>query len=242
MPLRLKINKKTDCWYRLDWFFLILILLAIILWRSSNQYSRPVVVSLPDAPSVLAMQFIAASDASFAHRILIFWLQQFDVQAGQYVSYRNFNYDHLTHWLGAVNQLEPASQYAMLLATRVYSRVADDERKRIMLEHIYSQYIKDPKKNWRWLAEATITAQHKLKDHSLALKYATALAENKSTKIPYWAKDIRLTILEQLGETEQVKLLIGGLIAAKTVTDPNEIRFFEAMMGRIIEKETKSDK
>lgn len=242
MQFLLKINKKTDHWFRLDWFFLVLILLAIILWRGSNQYNRPVVVSLPDAPSVPAMQFIAASDAAFVHRVLIFWLQQFDVQAGQYVSYRDLNYDHLTHWLGAVNQLQPSSQYAMLLATRVYSRVADDKRRRIMLEHIYRQYIKDPIKNWRWLAEATITAQHKLKDHALALKYATALAENKSTKIPYWAKDIRLTILEQLGETEQVKLLIGGLIATKTVTDPNEIKFFEAMMGRVMEKESKSDK
>lgn len=224
------------------WLFLILIIGAIILWRGSDQYNRPNIVSLPSVPSVSAMNFMAASDSSFAYRILMFWLQQFDVQAGQYISYRDLDYENLTLWLNAINQLEPSSQYAMLLATRVYSRVADHERMKLMLEYVYREFIKNPDKNWRWLAEATITAQHKLKDQQLALKYATALAEQNSEEIPYWAKDIRLIILENLGELEQVKLLVGGLIANKTVTDPNEIRFFEVLMGRIAEKEQKNVK
>lgn len=224
----------------LVWVFLISIVVVIILWRGSDQYNRPKIVSLPNAPSLTAMNFMAASDSSFTYRVLMFWLQQFDVQAGQYISYRDIDYKNLTLWLDAINQLEPSSQYAMLLATRVYSRVADNERKKLMLDYIYREFKKDPDKNWRWLAEATITAQHKLKDLQLALTYATALAEHESKEIPRWAKDIRLIVLENLGEIEQVKLLVGGLIANKTVTDPNEIRFLEVLMGRIEEKEQKT--
>ncbi|MDH5425016.1 MAG: hypothetical protein OEY29_08495, partial [Gammaproteobacteria bacterium] len=215
------------------WLVLLAVLILILLWRGSDQYNRPQIVALPDAPSAPVMQFIAASDQAFAYRVLIFWLQQFDVQAGQYVSFKQIDYSNLTDWLRVINQLEPASQYPMLLATRVYSRVADSDRVRTMLDYVYKQYLADPVKNWRWLAEATITAQHKLKDQPLALKYATALAEQTSKEIPYWAKDMRLIILEKMGEIEQVKLLVGGLISTQAVTDLNEIRFLSVLMRRI---------
>lgn len=224
---------------RLVWFFFILVMVVIIIWRGSDQYHRPKIKILSLAPSPSQMQFITASDSSFSYRLLMFWLQQFDVQSGQYVSYRNLDYEKVIQWLDMINYIEPSSQYSMLLASRVYSRVADNERKKLMLDYVYREFEKDPNKNWRWLAEATITAQHRLKDLQLALKYARALAENESKEIPRWAKDIRLIILEDLGELEQVKLLVGGLIVNKTVTDPNEIRFFEVLMGRIEEKEKK---
>lgn len=232
-------NSRVGYKFNTTWLLLIAVVIMITLWRSSDQYNRPQIVALPDAPSESVMQFIAASDQAFAYRVLIFWLHQFDVQAGQYVSYRQIDYSNLTAWLSVISQLEPASQYPMLLATRVYSRVADTERVRTMLDYVYSQYQTDPVKNWRWLAEATITAQHKLKDQQLALKFATALAEQKSIEIPYWAKDIRLIILENLGEIEQVKLLVGGLISTQAVTDPNEIRFLDILMRRINDKSDK---
>ena len=232
---------KSNCTSRFQPSFVLLILfvITIIFWRGTDQYNRPQIIALPDAPSASTMKYIAASDQAFVYRLLMFWLQQFDVQAGQYISYKQLDYKNLIAWLDVINQLEPASQYPMLLATRVYSRVDDDKRIRAMLDYVYSQYLKNPVKNWRWLAEATITAQHKLKDQPLALKYATALASEASKEIPYWAKDMRLIILENMGEIEQVKLLVGGLIADKTVTDANEIRFLGVLMGRIAEKEKK---
>ena len=215
---------------------IITVFLVINLWRDSAQYNTPKIMKLPDAPTESAIKFVAASDHAFSYRLLVFWLQQFDVQSGQYISYRDLDYQKLIDWLGVLNQLEASSQYPELLAARVYSKVADNSRVKLMLEYVYQRFKKDPVKNWRWLAEATITAQHKLKDQTLALKYATALAEEKSEEIPMWAKDIRLIILENMGELEQVRLLIGGLIATKTVTDPHEIRFLDLMMKRIEEK------
>ena len=92
------------------------------------------------------------------------WLQQFDVQSGQYVSYRNLDYEKVIQRLDMINYLVPTSQYFMLLASRVYGRVADNERKKLMLDYVYRELKKDPNKNWHWLTEAAITAQHKLKD------------------------------------------------------------------------------
>ena len=210
--------------------------ITIMLWRESTIYQRPKLLTLPDVPSESAMKLITASDQSFAYRMFLLWLQQFDVQAGQYISYRSLDYEKLINWLQALNKLESTSQYPLLLAARVYSRVEDQNKIRLMLKYVYNEYKANPVKNWRWLAEATITAQHKLKDLPLALKYATALAEEKSTSIPHWAKDIRLIVLENLGEFEQIKLLVGGLVANKTITDPNEIRFLDVLMKRVEEK------
>jgi len=215
------------------WSLLVVIFITIIIWRNTFYYQRPVVKQLPDVPTESALRVIAASDQSFSYRLIIFWLQQFDVQAGQYVSFSSLDYQKLSGWLSALSTYEPASQYPMLLAARIYSRVSDGDRVRQMLDLIYQQYKLNPEKNWRWLAEATITAQHKLKDKKLALKYATALAEEKNDKIPFWAKDMRLLILEQMGETEQIKLLVGGLMANKLVTDVNEIRFLDLLLQRI---------
>ncbi|MDH5426512.1 MAG: hypothetical protein OEY29_16115, partial [Gammaproteobacteria bacterium] len=173
----------------------------------------------------------------FGYRLLLFWLQQFDVQSGQYISYRDLDYQNLISWLEFLSKMEPQSQYPMLLASRIYSRVADQYRVKAILDYIYIKFQQDPDKNWRWLAEATVIARHTLKDRALSLKYASALALSGSSQIPYWARDMRLIILEDMGETEQVKLLVGGLIAGKTVTDRNEIRFLELLLQRLQNKD-----
>jgi len=236
-----KINHRNK---QQGWFLLIIAasFILIMLWRESTIYQRPKVMPLPDVPSESAMNLLVASDKAFAYRVLILWLQQFDVQAGQYISYQSMDYEKLIHWLQTLNKLELTSQYPLLLATRVYSRVADTNKTRMMLEYVFKEFQTNPGKNWRWLAEASITAQHKLKDLPLALKFATALAEEKNPDIPLWAKDIRLIILENLGEFEQIKLLVGGLLANKTIMDPNEIRFLSLLMKRVEEKERQNAK
>ncbi|MDH5426515.1 MAG: hypothetical protein OEY29_16130, partial [Gammaproteobacteria bacterium] len=180
---------------------------------------------------------LEASDRAFGYRLLLFWLQQFDVQSGQYISYRDLDYQNLISWLEFVSEIEPESQYPMLLASRIYSRVADENRVKAILDYIYIKFQQNPAKNWRWLAEATVIARHTLKDQGLSLKYATALANSSNKEIPHWARDMRLIILEDMGETEQLKLIVGGLIASKTVTDRNEIRFLDLLLQRLQNKD-----
>lgn len=215
------------------WLSLIIVFISILMWRDSTQFQSPDVDKLPEPPSVQSLAFLKASDSSFVYRLMLFWLQQFDVQSGQYVSYRHLDYQRVIAWLRLLDQMEPESQYPMLLATRIYTKVADKERLRMMLDYIYQGFKSDPVKNWRWLAEATVLARHRLNDQDLALIYATALAEETNKEIPHWARDMRLIILEDKGEIEQVKLLVGGLMASKTITDTNEIRFLELLLHRL---------
>lgn len=217
----------------LPWTFLLVVWVCIVLWRDTSHARQFVADHLPTPPSATSEVFMQASDTAFVYRLLLLWLQQFDVQSGHYISYRTINYEYLVAWLQTLQRLAPESQYPMLMATRIYTKVADEQKQRLMLDFVYRQYKANPEKNWRWLAEVTITAQHKLKDLSLALDYAKALASEPSKQIPYWARDLQLTILEDMGEYEQIKLLVGGLIANNAITDPNELRFLNILLNRL---------
>jgi len=212
---------------------LIAVLFCVVVWRDSSLAQKVAVENLPEPPSATTQIIMQASDTAFVYRLLLLWLQQFDVQAGQYVSYRNLDYDHLADWLKSLQMMAPESQYPMLMATRIYTKVADQQRIRQMLDFVHQQFLLDPEKNWRWLAESTVIARHKLKDLPLALSYAQLLADEPSEIIPFWARDMKLTILEDMGEFEQVKLLVGGLLANKAISDPNELKFLNSLLKRL---------
>jgi hypothetical protein len=42
---------------------------------------------------------------------------------------------------------------------------------------------------------------------------------------------MELFVLEDLGEIESAKILLGGLIESGAITDPNEVRFLTERLG-----------
>lgn len=223
------------------WNLLLVVpLLLIVIWRSGYQPQQIEITDIPEPPARELIELLGAGDEAWLARMIIIWLQQYDTQAGQYVAYNKLNYKALEHWLDALVRLDPESEYAMLLATRIYTKVADPERKRRMLEFVYQQFLQEPEKNWRWLAEAVVQAKYKLKDLQLALRYATALAESEAANIPQWARDSRLHVLQQRGEIEQLRLIIGGMLAEGKITDPNEIKYLDNYLKKL-EKDVKTD-
>ncbi|HZF23179.1 MAG TPA: hypothetical protein VE030_06920, partial [Burkholderiales bacterium] len=56
-----------------------------------------------------------------------------------------------------------------------------------------------------------------------------------SAEVPHWAKQMHIFVLEDMGEHETAKLLLGGLLASGAITDAHEARFLtqrlNAMQG-----------
>jgi hypothetical protein len=98
-----------------------------------------------------------------------------------------------------------------------------------MLDFVYRAFLADPNRRWRWLAHAAIVARHRLHDDALALRYAREIATRARTA-PGWARQMHIFLLEDMGEREQAKILLGGLLESGAVTDPAEIRF---LTGRL---------
>ncbi len=220
---------------------MLLVALAMQLYWHSQQ--EPIVAKAEDLPRPMSARAYVMS--SFGEpvataKILNLWLQAFDNQPGISIPLHSLDYDVVTDWLDTILELDPRGHYPMLVAARVYGSVSVEEKKRQMMDYIFYKFNEDPNKHWRWLAHAVITAKHELKDMQLALKYANALAEKATGEnVPYWARDMKIIVLEDMGEVEAAKILVGGLIASGEITDPYELKFLQNKIHTLEEKMTK---
>jgi len=204
---------------------LILSLGLQITWHHQLSPSQAKIQPLTSPPKLELLQLFSLGDPIVSAKILMLWLQAFDTQKGQFLSYQQLDYNALQQWLEQILLLDPQSQYPLSAASYSYSMVRDPHKKRQILEFIYQQFFIDPATRWRWLAHATILAKHRLKDLPLALKYAEAIAAHATPDMPYWTQEMRIFILEEMGELERVRLIIGGMLANGQITGSNEMKF-----------------
>jgi hypothetical protein len=152
------------------------------------------------------------------------YLQAFDNQPGISIPFRDLDYVQVIHWLATILQIDPAGQYPLLMAAQVYSQVPDTVRERLMADFVHAQFLQDPNRRWRWLAHATIMAKHRLHDDALALRFARDITRF-AAEAPHWARQMEIFILEDIGERESAKILLGGLLAGGQIKDEHEIHF-----------------
>ena len=218
---------------------LALALLAQVIWHGTRANLEAVAETLPPPPSAEALRLASLGDPIVFAKTLMLWLQAHDNQPGVSIPFRALDYARVQSWLDRILELDPRGQYPLLAASRVYGAVSDQQRKRMMLEFVYERFLDDPDRRWRWLAHAAIVAKHQLKDPQLALKYARAITDKAGgDEVPAWARDMTVIVLEDMGELEDAKFLIGGLIHSGRVTDPHEIRFLEKKLRELEEKIT----
>ena len=189
---------------------------------------------LDSAPSKTALQLAGFGDPLPIAKLLMLHLQAFDLQGANQITYRELDYDRLRDWLGRIIELDPAGQYPLHAASRIYAEVPDQSRQRKMLEFVYNAFFADPDRRWRWLAHAAVIAKHQLKDLPLAQRYAAAIQQHaKGPDVPQWARQMEAFILEDMNELETARIMIGGFIASGDVTEPGELRFLEERLKQI---------
>ena len=194
----------------------------------------------PPSPGVLRLA--AAGEPIALAKLLMLYLQAFDYQAGSRTPYRDLDYDQLEAWLARILELDPAGQYPLMSAARLYAEVPDRVKQRKMLDFIYREYLKDPNRRWPWLAEATIIAKHELKDLPLAREYAAALQRHTTTPdAPVWVRQMEPFILEDMNELEAARVLIGGLLASGQVKDQRDMMLLDRRL-KVLEERIKAEK
>ena len=217
-----------------------LLVISFVLQLIWHGFQQPVVANAKDlAPPLSTRSYVMSSlgEPIAAAKFLNLWLQAYDNQPGTSLSFHQLDYPRLTQWLDTILELDPDGHYPMLVASRVYGSVKNPEKQRIMTDYVFSKFIEEPNKYWRWLAHAVITAKHELKDLDLALKYADALAEKATGEnVPYWAKDMKIIVLEDMGQLEAAKILVGALIDSGEIADPYELNFLTHKIATLEEK------
>ncbi|HZM47132.1 MAG TPA: hypothetical protein VFC14_20105 [Burkholderiales bacterium] len=215
----------------------VLALLALTLclqigWQASQ--SRPVAradaLEAPPAPPVL--RALSLGEPIALAQLMTLYLQAFDNQPGISIPFMELDYAQVTQWLDAILELNPAGQYPLLMASQLYGQVPDEAKARQMCDFVYRQFLRDPDRRWRWLAHCAIIVKHRLKDPQLALSYAEAITR-EARHASNWARQMRIFMLEDLGEREAATVLLGGLLATGEVTDPKELHFLTERLKKL---------
>jgi len=192
---------------------------------------------LPPAPQAAALRVASLGEPAAAARLAMLYVQAFDLGAGNTRPYKNLDYGRLRAWLRAILDTDPRSNYPLFVAARVYAEVDDPARCRTMLDFIHQAFLEDPNRRWPSLAHAALLARHRLHDLPLARRYAADVQRlTTDPTIPLWAKQMEAFILEDMGELEAARVMLGGLLASGRLTDPGERRFLQerlkALEGR----------
>jgi len=192
---------------------------------------------LTQPPSATLLRLASLGEPIALAKILMLQLQAFDYQSGTRIPYKDLDYTRLEAWLSRILELDPAAQYPLLAAARLYAEVPREAKQRSMMDFIYRQYLLDPNRRWPWLAHATFLAKHRLKDMDLALKYAAALQKYTTAKdVPAWVTTMEIFIREDMNELETARMMIGGLLASGRITDRAELSFLESRLREMEER------
>ncbi|SHG71513.1 hypothetical protein [Massilia sp. CF038] len=202
-----------------------LALLAQLAWHAMVPPQQNSDITLSAPPSLSTLRLAALGDPVALSKLLMLQVQAADSQGGN-VALGRLDYQALEAWLERVADLDPKAAYPMFVAGHIYAEGGDMARKRQMLEFVYRRFLLDPKRHWGALAYVTMVAKHQLHDLPLALRYARALRqEATSPKVPSWASQMELFVLEDMNELESAKILAGAMLASGQLTDPNERAF-----------------
>jgi len=209
---------------RAVWLALLAALALQIAWQGTQPRPVASAAALEAPPPLAALRVASIGEPIVLAQLTTLYLQAFDNQPGISIPFRDLDYRRVTQWLATILALDPAGQYPLLMAAQVYSQVPDPARERLMLEFVHEQFVLDPNRRWRWLAHAAIMAKHRLHDDQLALRYARDIVR-LAPAAPGWARQMHIFILEDIGELESAKILLGGLLASGEIKDEREIRF-----------------
>jgi len=217
------VNSRNVSW-RVSAILACALILQIL---TAGFQSRPnaAAEALPTAPPEALLRLSSIGEPIALGQVLTLWLQAFDNQPGVSIPYLALDYAKVEEWLDRLLGLDPVAQYPLLMAAHLYGQVPDLDKERQMLAFIHRRFLEMPDRRWPWLAYAVIMAKHRVKDLPLALQYAEDLATRTSDpSVPHWAKQMRIFLLEDLGEVESARILLGGLLDSGQITDEHEKR------------------
>jgi hypothetical protein len=211
---------------------LILAIILQVVWH--QQQSEPIAgeSELHNPPKSEVLFIASTGDATALSKLIMLWLQAFDHQPGLSIPFSKLDYAKVIAWLDEIALLDPGSQYPYLLASRVYAKVLDDKKKRMMLDFVHRGFLKNPNLQWPAMTHAVFIAKHRLRDLDLALQYARDIRMHvNNPDIVSWVRQMELFVLEDMGEIESARILLGAFLESGVIKDQREFKFLQNRLG-----------
>jgi len=216
------------------WSVLILSLLLQCYWHWSFTHLEIKRHDLHVPPKASLVRLVSLGDPIPAAKWAMLWLQAFDNQPGVSIPLKDLDYDRVSEWLNLILELDDKIQYPLLAAIRFYAEVSDENKQRKMIHYVSEKFLENPNQRWPVMAHAVYIAKHRIKDQQLALECANLIRQYATgANVPYWAKQMEIFVLEDMGELESAKVLIGGLLESGELKDPHQIDFLTQRLTEI---------
>lgn len=214
--------------------FMLILLLQLMYHHFFSQPASSVYRQLNKPLEAAYYRAMSMGSQQLLSYLLMFRVQLHDNQKGQHVNYTHLDYTVLSDWLLTLYEMNPASDYPAFLASRVYSNIDEPKKIRKMVELVEILFQKNPQLHWRRMTEACLLLKHQLNDLPAALRIAEQIAElPASIKLPFWARDMKLILLDELNRFESAQLLISSMLQSGDINDPDEIRFLQDRLLKI---------
>ena len=211
---------------------LLLALLLQLAWHYQLPEPQAQASSMSSPPQHSILELTGLGDPVALSKIVMLRLQAFDNQPGLSIPFKQLDYLKVAAWLQQVAELDRKSRYPYLAAARVYAEVQDNEKRRVMLEFIREGFLNDPVRQWPAMAHAVFVAKHRMKDLDLALDLAKDIRLHLvDLDVPSWVRQMELFVLEEMGDLESARILLGGFLDSGIIRDDKEYRFLSERLG-----------
>ncbi len=205
---------------------LITLGLQAVFW-SQTRHIQAGWEGVPPAPSYQVAKALALGDGEFLYRSATFVLQNMGDEGNRVTPLKDYDYQRLGHWFSLLDQFNPKSEYLPVLVGYYFSQSQNPDDVRIVISFLAHIAIRDPDRNWRWMAHAIYLARHRVKDMNLALALAYQMAAMKSPEIPVWAQQMPAFVLADVGEKEAARDLMEAILDSERDLDPDERDFMQ---------------
>lgn len=217
-----------------NWVLLCACLAANVLFQRLNAPAWSDIGELGAPPSPTLVRAASLGETSFAAYLTALFLQNFNVSLGRATPVASLDRNAVTRWLDLDIDLDAGSRYPLLLASRHFAETGTPEQRRYMLDWIYQRFQERPNERWPWLVHAVFAARHVLHDDALAKAYAAALRTRVTDPhAPSWVSQMEVLLRADLGEAEDAKTILAGLIDAGQIRSPGELKFLESRIAAV---------
>jgi hypothetical protein len=226
------VNRQRTAARGRAWLLLCTCLAANVLFQRLNPPVWTDVGDLDTPPRLDLTRAASLGENALAGYLADLFLQNFNVSLGRATAVAAMDRGAVIRWLDLSTDLDADSRYPMLLAARHFAETGTPEQRKSMLAWIYQRFQERPNERWPWLVHAVFAARHVLHDNALAETYAAALRTRVTDPTaPSWVAQMDLLLRADLGEAEDARAILAGLIGAGQIRSPGELRFLESRIA-----------
>ena len=216
------------------WLLLGTCLAANVLFQRLNPPAWTDVGDLDAPPRLELARAASLGENALAGYLADLFLQNFNVSLGRATPVAAMDRGTVIRWLDLSTALDADSRYPLLLAARHFAETGTPEQRKSMLGWIYQRFQELPNERWPWQVHAVFAARHMLHDNALAETYAAALRTRVTDPAaPSWVAQMDFLLRADLGEAEDARAILAGLIDAGQIRSPAELKFLESRIAAV---------